>query len=128
MLVAGCATMPCTLDELLAYVRHLDAHFVDVIQSGLAVFDEHHPVVEAPTPRLDWPVVFRVTDTVSRQVSLQPHGAGIVVFNLPGRRIVQVHNTYADVERKDRGRLRRDGRPVQQLYTYELPEAWQLLP
>lgn len=142
MLVAGCAEMPTTLDELLDHVRPLDATFADHVASGLAVFDEHHPRAggddAAPAPGDAHRgangaagrngSVFRVTDAASRQASLQPVVAGLVVFNLNERRIVQIHNTYADIERRGRGRLRRNGRPVQTYYHYDLPAAWQLVP
>lgn len=130
MLVAACAQMPATVSDLLAYVRPLDAQFADFVGDGLAVFDEHHwPATAAgPADLAVLPAVFRVTDPTSRQVSLQPHGAGVVIFNLSQRRIVQVHNTYADVIRQDRGRVRRDGRPVPSYYTYDLPGEWQIVP
>jgi len=128
MLVAACAKMPSTLGELLGYVRPLDAQFADFIASGLAVFDEHHvpdgQVQDAGQPR----GVFRVVDAASRQASLQPVKAGLVLFNLNERRIVQVQNSYAEIARRDRGRLRRDGHPVQTFYYYDLPPAWQIVP
>jgi hypothetical protein len=142
MLVAACAEMPADLTALLDRLRPLDARFAAAVGDGLAVFDEHHiagpagpaPAPEAPSAPLDRPAghasgaVFRVTDAASRQASLRPHDAGVIVFNLVERRIVQLHNSYAEIRRRDRGRLRRDGRPVQTYYFYELPEEWRLVP
>jgi hypothetical protein len=144
MLVAACAKMPADLTALLEHLRALDAQVADHVVDGLAVFDEHH-VSEpgnraggehpqeagadagspAPAPA---PPVFRVVDHASRQASLQPIRAGAVIFNLPERRIIQLQNSYADVQRQDRGRLRRDGRPVQTFYHYDLPAEWRILP
>jgi hypothetical protein len=131
MLVAACARMPATLGDLLDHVRTLDEQFAAFVGNGLAVFDEHHRPDAEAAPRLgtDAPAaVFRVTGPATRQASLQPHGAGVVIFNLPRRRIVQVHNTYAEVSRQDRGRVRRDGRPVPAYYSYDLPGEWQIVP
>jgi hypothetical protein len=137
MLVAACAQMPTTLAEVLAHLRRLDRQFADEVGDALAVFDEHH-VGGAADPRASiTPVaaggiaerpVFRVLDAASREASLRPVGAGLVLFNLIERRIVQVHNTYAAVERQARGRLRRNGRPVQTFYSYDLPEEWRVVP
>jgi hypothetical protein len=134
MLVAACARTPATLADLLRHVRPLDAEFADYIANGLAVFDEHHAPdggargAVASESDGDAKRVFRVVDAGSRQASLQPFKAGLVVFNLVERRIVQVQNSYAEVERRDRGRLRRDGRPVQTYYYYDLPAAWRIVP
>jgi hypothetical protein len=51
-----------------------------------------------------------------------------VVFNLKERRIIQIQNNYANLERKDRGRIRVDGEPSQMLFQYELPTDWVLVP
>ncbi len=56
------------------------------------------------------------------------HG-GLVLFNLKARRIIQVHNNLLRVRRRDRGRIRSGGVPRDdQLYAYELPEDWSLVP
>ena len=132
MLVAACAHMPADLPTLLTYVRGLDARFADFVGNGLAVFDEHHVASSRAAPLSEEALaanpVFRVLDAPSQQRSLQPVRAGVVVFNLIERRIIQVHNTYADVRREDRGRIRREGRPVQTFYTDSLPEAWTIVP
>lgn len=136
MLVAACAKMPATLGDMLSHVRPLDAQFAEFIESGLATFDEHHltggtngATAAAVGPLDDGHArVFRVTDAASRQASLEPVKAGLVLFNLKERRIIQVQNSYAEIERRDRGRLRRDGQPVRTYYSYDLPADWQLVP
>jgi hypothetical protein len=50
------------------------------------------------------------------------------MVNLPDKRIVQIENRYGPILRKDRGRMRRDGEPISQVYTYELSSDWSLLP
>lgn len=143
MLAAGCASGATTIADLLAHVRKLDRAFVERVHDELAVYDEHHlpggagtaEVVPTEPPAVPTtgegdrlPPTFRVTDAAARQRSLQPYKAGLVIFNLAERRIVQVHNTYADIEREGRGRLRRNGRPVQTFYSYTLPDEWRIVP
>jgi hypothetical protein len=53
---------------------------------------------------------------------------GLVVFNLKERRIIQIQNNYSNLERRDRGRIRVDGRPTDTLFQYELPVEWSLVP
>lgn len=148
MLVAGCAAMPPNLPALLEHLRRYDADYATRLADGLAVFDEHHigqaapiepaasttPLTnQAPPAALDGVdygdrLIFRVIDAASRQVSLQPAAAGVILFNLVERRIIQLQNSYGEIERQGRGRLRRKGRPVQTFYFYALPESWRLLP
>lgn len=134
MLVAACSHMPSDLAGLLGHLRTLDRQFTDQVQDALAAFDEHHVAGVAAGERPagvtvpNQSTVFRVLDTASRQASLQPSRAGVVVFNLIERRIVQIQNTYAEIKREDRGRMRRAGRPVQTYYQYHLPSDWQIVP
>ena len=65
---------------------------------------------------------------VERLPRLEPVGAGLVLFNLKERRIIQVQNSYAAVKRQDRGRIHEGGEPTTRLYHYKLPADWQLLP
>jgi len=135
MLVAGCAQGASNLDELLRHLGVLDARFTEEVKNGLTVFDEHN--VRDDTSSIDrllgesppgrWPP-FRVYNDVTRNASTQPTGAGLVIFNLPARRIIQVQNSYAEILRSDRGRRRENGKPVQQLYHYKLPAEWTLTP
>jgi hypothetical protein len=69
-----------------------------------------------------------VGDARTREVSLTPVKAGLVLFNLPQKRIIQVQNTYADVQREDRGRFRKAGQPTGRYYRYQLPADWTIVP
>jgi hypothetical protein len=135
MLVAGCARGAETLDELLDRTRRYDEQFVSHIRNGLAVFDEHNVRDNTTSieqtlcekPPSEWPP-FRVYNDVTRRASTQPGRAGLIVINLHAKRIIQVQNSYAEILRKDRGRVRLAGRPTRQLYHYDLPSEWALVP
>ena len=135
MMAAACSRRPRDHRELLALTAEYDSRLSGSVLDGLAVFDEHNAPgnVEAIRAQLDTGKgedipPFRVLDEVTRRQSLDPVRAGLVVFNLPAQRIVQVQNTYADLNRRGRGRIRRDGRPTRQLYHYELPPDWSIVP
>ena len=111
--VSACAPGPGTLAELFTSLGPWGRELREYVESGLAVFDEHNtrenyaaihgairhlPPAEIP--------VFRVGDEVTRQASLQPVKAGVIVFNLKGRRIVQIQNAYAEIRRMT-GRVQR---------------------
>jgi hypothetical protein len=134
-LVAACSREPRTIQELLEHVTPYFLDLNDYVTSGLAVFDEHnsrsnyrhiHAALDfckpAETP------VFRVVDARTQEVSLQPVRAGVVLFNLVERRIVQIHNTYAEVQRKGRVRIMEGRRPTNRVARYELPASWTLVP
>lgn len=135
MLVAACSRNPSTTNELLEYTRPFDEEFVQEVRSGLAVFDEHN-TEENPDAFHDWSSdlsnrqlpPFRIFDDSMRQESLQPAGTGLLVLNLKEQRIVQVQNSYEDVQRQDRGRIRRQGEPIPVLYRYKLPNSWSIVP
>lgn len=103
--------------------------------SGLSVFDEHNlagntAAIESVLVEKDsseWPP-FRVLNDVTRRASMEPGRAGLIVFNLNARRIIQVQNSYAEIQRRDRGRIRANGRPTRVLYHYDLPADWMLVP
>lgn len=113
LLVSGCADGARTLDELLDAVARRDPRLREYVTSGLAVFDEHntpanHEAILAAIKHLpphELPV-FRVVDDVTRQAGLQGVKAGVVVFNLRSRRIIQIQNTYAEI-RAMTGKVRR---------------------
>ena len=135
MLVAACSRRPDTVAQLLEFTRPYDADFVTGVRGGLAVFDEHN-VPENPaafrevlsgTPSRELPP-FRVLDERLRRASLEPVETGLIVINLAARRIIQIQNSYAEVLRSDRGRVRRNGKPTRLLYHYQLPAEWQLVP
>jgi len=136
-LVAACASEPESLEALLAAASVFEPELPDRVLSGLAVFDEHnsranlawiHSALGLLRPA-DLPV-FRVLDQRTRQASLEPVRAGVIVFNLLGKRIVQIHNTYAEIKRSGRIRIpRREGtQSGARLHRYELPPDWSLVP
>jgi hypothetical protein len=76
----------------------------EYVTCGLAVFDEHnaegnfaaiHEAIRHFSSD-EWPV-FRVVDESTREASLRPTRTGVIVFNLPERRIVQIQNSYAEI-------------------------------
>jgi hypothetical protein len=135
MLVAACSQHPKSLRQLLEATRRFDADFVATVLSGLAVFDEHNTPenverfaeVSAQLQPSALPP-FRVLDERTRRLSLAPVGTGLILFNLTSRRIIQVQNSYAEVLRADRGRIRENGRPTRTLYHYRLPDEWRIVP
>jgi hypothetical protein len=135
MLVAGCSRQPETLYDLLEHTRRYDDQFAIGILNGLSVFDEHNvrndtSAIEArfrESPSADWPP-FRVFNDATRRASTQPCQAGLIVMNLKEKRIIQVQNSYAEIQRRDRGRIRADGKPTRALYHYDLSEDWALVP
>jgi hypothetical protein len=138
-LVAACSKAPADLQGLLVESTTYDDELKDYVLNGLALFDEHNgtgnygniheTITWAADQRAHHEIpVFRVVDDTTRKASLEPVKAGLVLFNLKERRIIQVHNTYADVKRRDRGRIHRAGVPTRRLYHYELPLDWQIVP
>jgi hypothetical protein len=134
-LVAACSTGPHTIDDLLERVAPFATEVRDRVMSGLAVFDEHntrdncrwiHAAFDYCS-REEVPV-FRVFDARTRDVSLSPVWAGVVVFNLKARRIVQIHNTYADIKRKGRLRIMEGAKPTNRIQRYELGPEWTVVP
>jgi hypothetical protein len=134
-LVAGCSDGAVELSDLLERVRQIDKQFVDHVLNELARFDEH-VVADRPESIDRWlerpddapPEAFRVFDQRLRNRSLTAERLGVVLFNLPEHRIVQIENSYGELLREDRGRIRIDGKPVNRYYHYSLPESWTLLP
>lgn len=135
VLTAACSKNPQTLAELLANTERYDPQLSRFLLDGLSVFDEHntpvnaesiHTALQTVAPKQAPP--FRVVDDFTREVSLLPVGAGLVLFNLLAKRIIQVQNAYSAIQRQDRGRIRENGQPTSRLYRYKLPEAWQVLP
>lgn len=133
VLAAACSRQPDDHRSLMTLAADYDAGLAKQVLDGLAIFDEHvdpgdGETVRAIVDQRGSEPPFRVLDDVTRRLSLQPGRAGLIVFNLKARRIVQVQNSYADLRRKDRGRLRRDGRPIRALFHYELPPDWSIVP
>jgi hypothetical protein len=135
LLVAGCTKAPGTIKELLAASRQYDEDFVTEVLNGLSVFDEHNtPTNTAAIEKVlsetepgDWPP-FRVYNDVTRRASTQPARAGLIVINLGAKRIIQVQNSYAEIQRQDRGRIRASGKPTRILYHYDWPSEWSRVP
>lgn len=121
--------------QLIAMAHAFDAQWASGLRSQIMQFDEHNvetvsdpfhnAIAGSDSP--DHPA-FRVMDTETRQRSLVPAPLGLVVFNLKERRIIQIQNSYANLERKDRGRIRIDGEPTDLVFQYELPTEWALVP
>lgn len=136
-LVAACANQPRTLGDLLNRAAEFEPEIADRVLSGLAVFDEHnssanlgsiHSALRLLRPA-DLPV-FRVLDDRTRQASLQPARAGVIVFNLLKKRIVQIHNTYAEIKRSGRIRVppQAGAGGAGRVHRYRLPPDWSLVP
>ena len=134
-LVAGCARQPGTMQELLDAAAPYNDALREIVSSGLAVFDEHNSpsnyrnilaALDYCRPA-DLPV-FRVFDARTQEASLSPVRAGVVVFNLLNKRIIQIQNTYSEIRRKGRVRVVEAGRPTNRLRRYELPSDWSLVP
>jgi len=134
-LVAGCARDPQRAEDLLSHADEYAAGTRERVLSSLAVFDEHntrenhlaiHSAIDFFKPH-DLPA-FRVLDDRTRQASLTPVHAGIVVFNLTAKRIVQIQNSYVEIRRKGRARASQPASPERRVIRYELPSYWSLVP
>jgi hypothetical protein len=134
-LVAACAQNPRALEELLdltdGYYHRLREH----VLNGLAVFDElnvpgNYDAIQrafaycAPHEQ----PVFRVVDDVTREMSKQPVKAGVVLFNLRAKRIVQIQNSYREIRRSGRARVFDGHALTNSVYSYRLPREWTLVP
>ena len=135
MLAAACCRRPADSKALLRHAGEYDSLFAGGVLAGLAVFDEHNTLDDTSQIRgcldgagPDEIPPFRVVDEATRRWSLQPARAGLVVINLPARRIIQVQNSYGELLRRGLGRIRENGRPTARLYRYELPPEWAILP
>ena len=138
-LVAACSKFPADVESLLEASEPYDSDLKEKVMNSLALFDEHngagkyeriHSMLDyADEQRTQHDVpAFRVVDEKTRNASLQPVKAGLVLFNLKERRIIQIHNTYDNVRRQDRGRIHKGGEPTGKLYHYRLPMDWQIVP
>jgi hypothetical protein len=134
-LVAGCARDPRSLADLLDIADEYNSGMRESVLCGLAVFDEHntrdshqaiHSALDYCRPH-ELPV-FRVVDGRTREASLTPVHAGAVIFNLRAKRIVQIQNSYAEIQRRGRSRAARPASPERRLIRYELPRYWALVP
>ena len=134
-LLASCSSDPPDLDALLLGAEPYYSNLHDHVRNGLAIFDEHNTLAN-PTviheafrflPADEQPV-FRVIDERTREQSLRPVKAGVVIFNLIARRIVQLQNTYYAIQRKGRGRVFDGARLTNRTFVYRLPKRWTVVP
>lgn len=123
------------VSQLIHYARNYDERWANALQRDLMIFDEHN--VDQIQERFEDAIevdqdvdhhAFRVMDQLTRRRSLVPGGLGLVVFNMKEQRIIQIHNSYDDLRRRDRGRVRVDGAPTGKIFHYELPVSWALVP
>lgn len=135
MITAVVSTGRTCLPEILNELAALDDQFVATLRGELSVFDEHclvgneALVVSWFRDRPDASTrAFRVIDSLTRCKSTEAERLGLTIFNLNERRIVQVQNSYGSLLRRDRGRLRRGGKPIGRYYAYELPPSWAIVP
>ncbi len=105
VLLKACAEGATTLEQFLGATARRDAKLREHVSCGLAVFDEHnangrydsiHEAVQHFAS--DELPVFRVVDDITREASLRPTRTGVIVFNLVDRRIVQIQNSYAEIQ------------------------------
>ena len=103
--------------------------------NGLAIFDElngpgHyeriHEAFKYCAPH-EQPV-FRVVDEVTREMSKQAVKAGVVLFNLRAKRIVQIQNSYREITRSGRARVFDGQGLTNSIYSYRLPRDWAIVP
>ncbi len=134
-LTAACATNPPTIGELLEASRQYDRNLQLLVASGLAVFDEHnlpdnlahiHEQLRSLPPQ-NTPV-FRVLDETTREASLQAVRAGIILYNLPKKRIVQIANTYETLSRTGQVNYHNGRFLSRRVLRYELPPEWTIVP
>jgi hypothetical protein len=134
-LTAACAEDPETLESLLHISQRYDRGLRQRVLDGLEVFDRHngpgnlqiiHGLL-ATLPARDTPV-FRVLDDVTRQASLDSVRAGVVLYNLLKKRIVQIQNTYEPLMRAGEVNYHNGKFLSIRLLKYELPPHWSIVP
>lgn len=134
-LTAACAGDPPTLDELLTASQRFDRGLRGRVLEALEIFDRHNNLrnlriihgLLATLPPRDVPA-FRVLDDITRQASLHPVRAGVVLYNLTKSRIVQIENTYEPLVRAGEVNYH-NGRFLSiRLLKYELPAHWSIVP
>ncbi|HZC07197.1 MAG TPA: hypothetical protein VE338_16300 [Ktedonobacterales bacterium] len=134
-LTAACSHNPATLRDLLEASQNYDRGLRATVMHGLAIFDEHnlpddlsdiHTQLDQLPPRKT--PVFRVLDPVTREASLRPVRTGVVLYNLPARRIVQIENTYEPLTQSGEVNYH-NGRFLSiRLLPYQLSADWLIVP
>jgi hypothetical protein len=134
-LTAACSANPSSLEELLEGVEPYYHSLGEQVLNGLAIFEERnargtyqaiHQALKFCAPH-EQPV-FRVVDDLTRETSLRPVKAGAVVFNLRARRIIQITNTYQEIQRTGQARVFDGSSLTDTVYSYRLPKDWALVP
>jgi hypothetical protein len=134
-LAKACAHNPPTLEQLLDATAPYYAGLREQVLNGLAMFDERnveghyeaiHQALDLCAP-YEQPV-FRVVDDRTREASLSPVKAGAVVFNLRAKRIIQIQNTYREIRRRGASRVFDGTRMTNEVFSYQLPGEWALVP
>lgn len=133
--VAACSRSPYTIDDFL---RAADANFGGLrerVLNGLAIFDERnvegrfaaiHRAIEFCEPHELPP--FRIVDERTREASLTPAGVGAILFNLPQKRIVQIHNSFRQLSRIGRAPIFDGQSHTGRFFSYKLPNEWAIVP
>jgi len=134
-LAKACAANPGTLEQLLDGAATYYAGLREKVMNGLAVFDENnveghcesiHRAFDFCAPH-EQPV-FRVVDDRTQEMSLRPVKAGAVVFNLRAKRIIQIQNSYREIERRGASKVYDGTRMTAAVFSYRLPDEWTLVP
>lgn len=134
-LVKACAANPSNVLAFLDAAEPYYHNIADYVLSGVAIFDEHntngrydaiHKVITT-LPRHKQPV-FRIVDDLTREASLRPVKAGLVIFNLKAQRIVQMVNSYREIQRTGRARVFDGSTLTEESFSYRLPPEWSLVP
>ncbi|MGO8949156.1 MAG: hypothetical protein ACLQUY_16220 [Ktedonobacterales bacterium] len=134
-LTAACAQNPKTMTELLEASRQYDRDLYTLVASGLIIFDEHnlpndmqhiHEQLRSLPPQKT--PVFRVLDEATRDASLQAVRAGVILYNLSKKRIVQIANTYEALTRSGEVNYHNGRFLSRRVFSYELPPDWTIVP
>ena len=134
-LMRACATGPDDIDVLLERAEPYYHGLRDRVENGLAMFDErntlanraaiHNALAVAPPEQSP---LFRIVDEVTREASLRPVKAGVIIINLIDKRVVQLQNAYREITRSGRGHVFDGERLTATTFTYHLPREWALVP
>ncbi len=134
-LVAACATNPTTYQNLLEAAHEYDRRPRAEVRNALAIFDEHNVPGgydaihrELARERNVYTAAFRIVDDKTRHASVRPAPAGVIIFNLKERRIVQMQNSAEHVGRTGRAQHHNGRGWTPRVHAYELPETWRIVP
>jgi hypothetical protein len=129
---AACSHGARSWQDVVRKSRHYDPDWAEAVFRGLLIFEEYHEPVDEPdagsAKSINPADPFRIWDQPTRRHSMEPGRLGLVIFNLKEQRIIQVQNSYSDLERQGRSRVRSKGRPTAKIYHYRLPEDWAIVP